>query len=83
MRAWSQIAPLLKIFLQKERISQILLLPLLCLSGLIHISICNTKIGEKSDMTKVAIKSEKLSPFGGIFSIMEQFDSNLTPSSHL
>ena len=34
-------------------------------------------------MANVAIKSEKLSPFGGIFSIMEQFDSNLTPSSHL
>lgn len=29
-------------------------------------------------MAKVAIKSEKLSPFGGIFSIMEQFDSNLS-----
>ena len=29
-------------------------------------------------MTKVAIKSEKLSPFGGIFSIMEQFDSKLS-----
>ena len=28
-------------------------------------------------MAKVAIKSEKLTPFGGIFSIMEQFDSNL------
>ena len=27
-------------------------------------------------MAKVAIKSEKLSPFGGFFSIMEQFDSN-------
>ena len=27
-------------------------------------------------MAKVAIKSEKLSPFGGIFSIMELFDSN-------
>ena len=26
-------------------------------------------------MAKVAIKSEKLSPFGGIFSIMEQFNS--------
>ena len=26
-------------------------------------------------MVKVAIKSEKFSPFGGIFSIMEQFDS--------
>ena len=29
-------------------------------------------------MVKVAIKSEKLSPFGGIFSIMELFDSNLS-----
>ena len=29
-------------------------------------------------MAKVAIKSEKLSPFGGIFSIMELFDSNLS-----
>ena len=29
-------------------------------------------------MAKVAIKSEKLSPFGGIFSIMEQFDSKLS-----
>ena len=26
-------------------------------------------------MAKVQIKSEKLTPFGGIFSIMEQFDS--------
>ena len=26
-------------------------------------------------MAKVAIKSEKLTPFGGFFSIMEQFDS--------
>ncbi len=30
-------------------------------------------------MAKVAIKSEKLTPFGGIFSIMEQFDSILSP----
>ena len=29
-------------------------------------------------MAKVAIKSEKLSPFGGIFPIMEQFDSKLS-----
>ena len=29
-------------------------------------------------MAKVAIKSEKISPFGGIFSIMEQFDSKLS-----
>ena len=31
-----------------------------------------------TDMAKVAIKSEKLTPFGGIFSIMEQFDSKLS-----
>ena len=29
-------------------------------------------------MAKIAIKSEKLTPFGGIFSIMEQFDSMLS-----
>ena len=29
-------------------------------------------------MAKVAIKSEKLTPFGGFFSIMEQFDSKLS-----
>ena len=30
-----------------------------------------------NDMTKIQIKSEKLTPFGGIFSIMEQFDALL------
>ena len=30
-------------------------------------------------MAKVQIKSEKLTPFGDIFSIMEQFDSILSP----
>ena len=29
-------------------------------------------------MAKIQIKSEKLTPFGGIFSIMEQFDSSLS-----
>ena len=29
-------------------------------------------------MTKVQIKSEKLTPFSGLFSIMEQFDSTLS-----
>ena len=29
-------------------------------------------------MAKVAIKSEKLSPFGGFFLSIEQFDSNLS-----
>ena len=30
------------------------------------------------DMAKIQIKSEKLTPFRGIFSIMEQFDSTLS-----
>ena len=30
-------------------------------------------------MAKVQIKSERLTPFGGIFSIMEQCDSILSP----
>ena len=30
------------------------------------------------DIAKVVIKSEKLTPFGGIFSIMELFDSSLS-----
>ena len=29
-------------------------------------------------MAKIQIKSEKTTPFGGIFSIMEQFDSTLS-----
>ena len=29
-------------------------------------------------MAKIQIKSEKFTPFGGIFSIMEQFDSTLS-----
>ena len=29
-------------------------------------------------MAKIQIKSEKLTPFGGFFSIMEQFDSILS-----
>ena len=45
-RAWSQIAPLImKVFLQKGWVSLIMLLPLPCLSSLIHVFICNTKIG--------------------------------------
>ena len=30
-------------------------------------------------MAKLQIKSEKLIPFGGIFMVMEQFDSMLAP----
>ena len=33
------------------------------------------------DMVKIQIKSERLTPFGGLFSIMEQFDSTHTLSS--
>ena len=29
-----------------------------------------------NDMTKIQIKSEKLTPFGGFFSIMEQFEDH-------
>ena len=32
---------------------------------------------------KIQIKSEKLTPFGGIFSIMEQFDSTLGISASI
>ena len=32
-------------------------------------------------MAKIQIKSEKLTPFGGIFSILEQLDSMLSPIS--
>ena len=35
-------------------------------------------VKSQQDMAKVQIKSEKLTPFGGIFSIMEQFDSTLS-----
>jgi len=38
----------------------------------------NKQEGPTIDMAKVQIKSEKLTPFGGIFSIMEQFDSTLS-----
>ena len=30
------------------------------------------------DMVKIQIKSERLTPFGGLFSIMEQFDTTLS-----
>ena len=32
-------------------------------------------------MAKVQIKSEKLTPLGGIFSVMEQFDSTLSSAN--
>ena len=31
-----------------------------------------------TDMTKIAIKSDKITPFGGIFSIMQQFDHSFS-----
>ena len=33
------------------------------------------------DMAKIQIKSERHTPFGGLFSIMEQFDSTLSANS--
>ncbi|RHM84242.1 IS1380 family transposase, partial [Bacteroides caccae] len=38
----------------------------------------NNQNKTSSGMAKIQIKSEKLTPFGGIFSIMEQFDSTLS-----
>ena len=39
-----------------------------------HIVVLQLKIRKTlNDMAKVQIKSEKITPFGGIFSIMEQF----------
>ena len=37
-------------------------------------------VQKPTDMTKVAIKSEKLTPFGGIFSIMSAFEALLSPT---
>ena len=34
-------------------------------------------------MAKIQIKSEKLTPFGGFFSIMEQFDSMTIPVNNV
>ena len=31
-----------------------------------------------TDMTKIAIKSDKITPFGGIFWVMQQFDRSLS-----
>ena len=36
-----------------------------------------------NDMANVQIKSEKLTPFGGIFPIMEQFDALLAQNHRL
>ncbi|MBE6263536.1 MAG: IS1380 family transposase, partial [Prevotella sp.] len=38
-----------------------------------------TSVNRNKTWQSVQIKSEKLTPFGGIFSIMEQFDSMLSP----
>lgn len=34
-------------------------------------------------MAKIQIKSEKVTPFGGIFAIMEQFDALLSKTNRL
>ena len=41
------------------------------------ILVLQNKNKQNSDMAKLQIKSEKLTPFGGFFSIMEQFDALL------
>ena len=38
----------------------------------------NKKENSTIDMANIQIKSERLTPFGGLFSIMEQFDSTLS-----
>ena len=44
-----------------------------------YLSVATPKtIKSQQDMAKVQIRSEKLTPFGRIFSIMEQFDSTLS-----
>ena len=44
-----------------------------------YLSVANPKtIKSVTDMAKIAIKSEKITPFGGIFPIMEQFSSLLS-----
>ena len=49
------------------------------MSDLLPILVLQIKVCIKPDRHgKGSNKSEKLSPFGGIFSIMEQFDSNLS-----
>ena len=54
-------------------------------SGICHVrlftylSVANPKtIKSVTDTAKIAIKSEKITPFGGIFPIMEQFSSLLS-----
>ena len=39
------------------------------------ILVLQTKENPTIGMAKIQIKSERLTPFGGLFSIMEQFDS--------
>ena len=44
-----------------------------------HLTQCCKKMNHQHDMAKIQIKSEKLTPFGGIFPIMEYFNSKLSP----
>ena len=48
---------------------------------IIHLSMCckSKYVSNPTDMAKVAIKSEKLSPFGGIFHVREQFSRFVGP----
>ena len=40
-----------------------------------HLSVAKKQENPTMDMAKIQIKSERLTPFGVLFSIMEQFDS--------
>jgi len=42
-----------------------------------YLSVAKKQENPTIDMAKIQIKSEKLTPFGGLFSIMEQFDSTV------
>ena len=43
-----------------------------------YLSVAKKQENPTIDMAKIQIKSERLTPFGGLFSIMEQFDSTLS-----
>ena len=53
--------------------------PVLChIEDSLNLVLQNQVNKSSSDMTKVQIKSGQITPFGGIFSIMEQFDALLS-----
>lgn len=49
------------------------------MSGISPILVVENKTSKRlTDMAKIEIKSDRITPFGGIFSVMEQFDSMLS-----